>query len=258
VTPEQFREQMSLLRREGFTSLSLQEYGEAALGLRELPRRSVLVTFDDGFSDNHQVAWPIAAEFDIKLNLFVCTGLVMGERLEAFEARSFAAQANKREFPELWQPLTWRQLREMMAGGVGLGFHSHRHGNFGRMSWRAMADDLSRGTSIFKQQLDEPPRFFAFPFGHYGSYPEEAVHLLRRHGMELLFTTELGRTPLVCENRLFSRIVVHEEDDAASFRRKLFGGYNWVGSVRRLGYSVRSVLRSRSSRWTENLRQVER
>lgn len=239
MTPEQFREQMTLLKREGFTSLSLDEYREAALGMRELPRRSVLVTFDDGFADNHQVAWPIAAKLGIKLNLFICTGLLAGESLEAFRAESFAAQANKRQFPELWQPLTCRQLKEMMAGGVSLGFHSHSHSNFGRMTTHEMGADLSSGISIFRQQLGEVPHSFAFPFGHYGSYPGEAILLLQQHGIELLFTTELGRTPFGFENSLFSRIVVHEEDDAASFRRKLFGGYDWVGSVRRLGYSLR-------------------
>jgi hypothetical protein len=99
--------------------------------------------------------------------------------------------------------------------------------------------------------MEERPACFAFPFGHYGSYPAEAIKLLQGHGIKLLFTTELGRTPFVDENRLFSRIVVHEEDDSASFRRKLFGGYDWVGRLRRLGYWFRSSLRSRSSGLTE-------
>ena len=53
VTPEQFRHQMSVLAAEGFTSISLQEFYEATLGLRELPNRSVLITFDDGYNDNY-------------------------------------------------------------------------------------------------------------------------------------------------------------------------------------------------------------
>src|SRR6186997_2911783 len=46
VTPEQFAAQMRLLNDEGFTSLTLDEYCQAASGSRELPPRAVLVTFD--------------------------------------------------------------------------------------------------------------------------------------------------------------------------------------------------------------------
>ena len=49
-------------------------------------------------------------------------------------------------------------------------------------------------------------------------------------------------------DRVFSRIVIHPEDDLDSFRRKLFGGYDWVGRIRRRAYQVRSTLRITANR----------
>ena len=141
MTPQQFTEQMALLNEEGFISLSLQEYYEAAQGRRELPERAVLVTFDDGYADNYLQAWPIAQRFGITLNLFICTGLVSGDTPYAFARFSAEAQSSREEFPQLWQPLSWNQLKEMAAGGVGIGFHSHSHENLGNLPASEIKED---------------------------------------------------------------------------------------------------------------------
>jgi len=242
VSPTQFADQLSLLNDEGFTSLTLHEYFDTANGSRELPARSVLVTFDDGFADNYSAAWPIARRLGVKLNLFVCTGLVAGDSVSAFAEDNARAELSRQNFPEHWQPLSWDQLREMMAGGVEIGFHSHRHRNLGQLTEEEIASDTSEGISVFKRHLGVAPRFFAFPFGHYGSYPDNAIGVLSAQGVEMFFTTELGRTPVGRAGRLFSRIVIHPEDDLSSFRRKLFGGYDWVGRLRKSAYSWRASL----------------
>jgi len=236
VTPEQFRDQMSLLAREGFTSLTLNEFSEAARGARTLPRRSALITFDDGFVDNYLLAWPIAGEFGLKLNLFLCTGLIAGEQVAAFNQPSVAERANRKEFPHLWQPLTWAQVREMRAAEVGVGFHSHTHRNLGKLSPAEISEDAAKGVALLAQELGVPPECFAFPYGHYGSYSRAAISALKEQGLEMFFTTELGRTPAQSANPI-SRIVIHPEDDTQSFRRKIYGGYDWVGKLRQAGYS---------------------
>src|SRR6185312_3843799 len=163
VTPEQFREQLRLLVSEGFVSLTLQEFCEAAADLRELPSRSVLITFDDGFNDNYLLAWPIAREFNMKLNLFVCTGLVAGNTLGVFDRDLKVERESQTAFPNLWEPLRGCGLREMKAGGVDVGFHSHTHRNFGMMSDEEIAKDVELGTSLFSEEIGVTPKSFAFP-----------------------------------------------------------------------------------------------
>ena len=242
VTPEQFADQMSLLKREGFESLTLEEYFVASKGLRKLSPRSVVVTFDDGFADNYLVAWPIMRRLNMKMNLFVCSGLVAGDGISAFADTENRALLSREHFPEYWKPLSWEQLREMAAAGVSVGFHSHAHRNLGKMSQREIEADAKHGQLEFKKHLDQTPQFFAFPYGHYGSYSTAAIELLTALGIRMFFSTELGRTPVNDSQLLVSRIVIHPEDDLNSFRRKLFGGYDWVGKVRRLGYVVRDSI----------------
>lgn len=240
VTPEQFRAQMTLIADEGFTSLTFDQFYQAAKDAREIPDRSILITFDDGYRDNYELAWPIARQLGMKLNLFVCTGLIDRKSVDVFQAISRAERASQKEFSDLWQPISWAQLREMKSAGVGVGFHSHSHRNLAAMSAIEMTEDIEKGMALFQAGLGVRPRMFAFPFGHFGSYSRTAMAILKEHGLEIFFTTELGRTPLEPGGHLFSRLVVHPEDDLRSFRRKLYGGYDWMGRLRKHSYSVRA------------------
>src|SRR5688500_10557284 len=107
VTPQQFAAQMSLLNDEGFTSLTLDEYFEAARGMRQLPSRALLISFDDGFADTYSVAWPIARWYGMKINLFICTGLVAGEPVPAFAEGKLRDHPSRQNFTEHWRPLSW-------------------------------------------------------------------------------------------------------------------------------------------------------
>jgi len=239
VTLQQFREQMSLLAAEGFRSLTLDEFRAAAFGVRELPPRSILVTFDDGFADIYLNAWPIARESGITLNIFLCTGLITGDKVEGLDR---SEPAGRRESAELCRPLTWEEIHEMSHSGVGLGFHSHTHRNHGRLSLAEIAADARKGIEVLQSRVGIKPAAFAFPYGHHGSYTSEAISVLRHNGLETFFSTEMDRTPWPSTGPI-SRLVIHPDDDLSSFRRKLYGGYDWVGKVRRFGYSLSASFR---------------
>jgi peptidoglycan/xylan/chitin deacetylase (PgdA/CDA1 family) len=246
VTPAQFHEQMLLLADEGFRSLTLDDFRAVASGERECRGRSVLITFDDGFADIYLNAWPIAQELGIKLNLFLCTGLAAGEQLKPFEPQTQADRESQRAFPDLWRPLNWSEVRAMSDAGVSVGFHSHSHSNYGRLSHAEIDVDVIRGSSLMEQQLGRKPVSFAFPYGHHGSYSAQAISALEQHGLDIFFTTEMQRTALPTKGPI-SRLVVHPEDDIHSFRRKLFGGYEWVGKLRRMSYVLGDSLRRKSN-----------
>jgi peptidoglycan/xylan/chitin deacetylase (PgdA/CDA1 family) len=241
LTPDQFEAQMAWLRREGVRSLSLDEYGAMARGEADVPERAVLVTFDDGYADNYHVAWPLARRYGVKLNLFLCTGLVSGEVARTYETTNPGLFASQAAHPELWRPLTWVQAREMREGGVGFGLHSHTHGNHGRMTAAEVRCEIERGLSLFTRELGIRPTAFAFPGGSFGTYTDETVRLLTEYGFTLLFTTRLGRTRVAAGGPLISRLVVYQEDSLPAWRRKLAGACDWLGSLREFDQAWRAA-----------------
>jgi peptidoglycan/xylan/chitin deacetylase (PgdA/CDA1 family) len=78
MPPEQFDEQLRVIR-SGYQPLTLQELA-AALRRRRVPRRGVVVTFDDGYADNLDVASPLLAAHGIPATVFVATAYVNGRR----------------------------------------------------------------------------------------------------------------------------------------------------------------------------------
>jgi peptidoglycan/xylan/chitin deacetylase (PgdA/CDA1 family) len=244
LTPGEFESHMAFLAKRWFRSLSLDEYIHYNSGGATPPERSVLVTFDDGYADNFYHALPIAGRYGIKINLFLCTGLIEGAIQATHGDLSPEAKANKEKYPELWRPLTWSEVRLMAERGVGIGFHSHSHQNLGRMDAADVIEDLRAGLSLLNNKLGARPKAFAFPGGGAGAYNSRLIPLLRDSGFEVLFTTRLGRTKLCRNEILCSRLVIYQSDDLKVFKRKLFGAYDWMGRARNMDQSLRALLSS--------------
>ena len=72
LSPAAFREQMAWLARSGWHTPGAREI-EAFHQGQPLPRKSVVITFDDGYLDNWVHAQPVLAEFQLKALLFIST-----------------------------------------------------------------------------------------------------------------------------------------------------------------------------------------
>jgi peptidoglycan/xylan/chitin deacetylase (PgdA/CDA1 family) len=75
VTPEDFDWQLRFLRRNFDVVASSDVVNYLDRGQR-LPRRPVMITFDDGFDDNYHVAYPLLRSHGLSATFFVCTGYI--------------------------------------------------------------------------------------------------------------------------------------------------------------------------------------
>jgi len=74
VTPKHFAEQLEVIRKYG-VPMRLRQMVEA-LQDGKVPKRGVVVTFDDGYADNLYSAKPLLERYDIPATVFVTTGHV--------------------------------------------------------------------------------------------------------------------------------------------------------------------------------------
>jgi peptidoglycan/xylan/chitin deacetylase (PgdA/CDA1 family) len=107
---EVFRGQMELLARE-FRPINLDAVAESIRAGRELPPRSVVVTFDDGYADNHEVAMPILNEIGVPATFYLTVDCIEKRRAPWPGRLRFPFRTTRRES---WRDQTGREW--LLAG----------------------------------------------------------------------------------------------------------------------------------------------
>ncbi len=73
ATPEQFAQQMKMIAQK-YQVISLQDVLDAIHNQKQLPAKSLLITFDDAYQDFAKYAWPVLKEYSLPATVFVPTG----------------------------------------------------------------------------------------------------------------------------------------------------------------------------------------
>ncbi|MGW3623978.1 polysaccharide deacetylase family protein [Streptomyces sp. NPDC000880] len=152
VSPDAFAEQMELLGERGFTPLTTAQLGDAwRAGGRPLPRRPVLITFDDGYEGVHRHALPVLAKHGFASTLFVSTGWLRGAHDEGGALDTM---------------LDWDQVRELAAAGTEIGGHTHTHPQLDQLDDDRLQYETLRCRDIIADELGALPFSFAYPYGY--------------------------------------------------------------------------------------------
>jgi peptidoglycan/xylan/chitin deacetylase (PgdA/CDA1 family)/SAM-dependent methyltransferase len=177
TAPEAFRAQMRWLRRHGYhavTSADLVRHIESRQPLRGRP---VMLTFDDGYRDFHDAAWPILQAHDFTAEVFITTDHV-GE----------AAQWDAGHGPPA--PLMgWQEIRDLAAEGIRFGSHMASHGHMNRLSSRAVVREAALSRALIERVTGVPCEAIAAPFGEAS---DRFVRIARQCGYRLGVTVEPG------------------------------------------------------------------
>lgn len=71
VSPKKFKEDMQMLKKEGYTAVHLSQLVDFVYNGTPLPEKPIVITFDDGYASNYQYAYPILKELDMKATIFM-------------------------------------------------------------------------------------------------------------------------------------------------------------------------------------------
>jgi len=215
-----FAEQMAQLGDLGYTVVGLDAVLDHYLDNRPLPRRAVLITFDDGYRDNLENALPVLQRHGYPAVLFAPVGFV-GERVPLPHDEAAASRG-------LLDPnLDWGELRALEEAGVRVESHGIAHVPLARLS----DEDVRRELTVSKQRLEErlgrPVRAFAFVKGSQADFRPAHVDFLRVAGYDLGFTTVSGANRLGADRFRLRRYNI-EPYSARTFQLVLEGACDAV------------------------------
>ena len=78
ITPAAFEAEMKELKDRGITVISMQDLLAWKRGEKNIPPRSAVITFDDGWKSQYEVAWPIMKKYGYPFTMFIYTEGVRG------------------------------------------------------------------------------------------------------------------------------------------------------------------------------------
>jgi len=150
VTPREFADQVRALRRAGYAAVTLQRVWDAWHGRARLPRRPVVLSFDDGYASQMRIALPVL---------------------------------RRERWPGVLNlALDWvddlggdRAVRRLIDAGWQIDGHSRSHPDLTRVAAAQLADETAGARTELQARFDVPANFFAYPSGRHDARVVAAV-----------------------------------------------------------------------------------
>jgi len=155
-----FEHQMRYLSKT-HSPISLERVAQHVRNGTSLPSKAVAVTFDDGYQDNYENAYPILKKYNIPAMVFLATGFIGTGEIPAWEKGRYTG--------EKALMLSWRQVREMSEGGISFGSHTLTHPFLTRIPRRQVEKEIRLSKDMIEQQTGRPVTTFAYPSGDFNS-----------------------------------------------------------------------------------------
>lgn len=224
IAPEVFAAQMRAIAEAGVPVITLDDY----CGGGALPGRSVIITFDDGFQDFADVAWPVMRELGFRPIVYLPTNYIGGH--EGW--RGVATPARKL--------MDWGTIRALQAEGVIFGSHTESHPDLDALAPDAVEAELTRSRDRIAAELGTPPRHFAPPYGI--ANPGVRARIAQHYGTSV--GTRLGSASAAEDRHDLPRLEMFYFADPARWRAHLAGRGGAYLALRRVLRAVRgSVLK---------------
>lgn len=204
VSSASFAAQLDWLARNDYHVIRLSQLVAFLEGKQPLPRRSVVITIDDGYESLHRHALPLLRKYGFPATLFVYT-----------------------DFIGVGDALSWAQLKELDGSGlVDIQAHSKTHRNLldrvtgeSDAAYRQMLELEARAPrELLERRLGKPVRHFAYPFGDAN---EAVLDVLTRQRYQLAVTVNPGGNAFYAQPLMLRRTMIYGDYDLEDFKAKL-------------------------------------
>lgn len=179
-TPDDFEQQIKHLVDKGYTGITLGQLQLALTIGAELPLRPVIITLDDGYTNQLQEV-AILRKYKMPATLYIINGGAGSD---------WCIGANKQNKPACEDYLTWDEIRKLDDEGlITIGSHTINHPNLASLSEEQQRAEIFGGKQELEKQLGRPVYDLAYP---YGSFNETSVKLAQQAGFRTAVTTQPG------------------------------------------------------------------
>ena len=229
VTVDEFECQMRFLRDNSFNVIPLQSLVSNLLERKKIDKKTVVITFDDGYKSNFSNAFPILQKYKIPATVFLAVDYIGKNR-----SFSWLELPHNSTCVEELSPMDWEDVTELCKAGIEIGSHALSHKFMPKMKAEEIEKEILKSQTVIEDKIGEKPRAFAFPFSFpvfHWSWPLFkfiAIKALKKGDYTCCCTILRGHINKRTNPFFLKRIVIGKFDDLKSFYAKLIGGYAWT------------------------------
>jgi peptidoglycan/xylan/chitin deacetylase (PgdA/CDA1 family) len=204
LTQPSFESQMDYLARNGYHVTTMERLARFLEGKEPLPKKTVVITIDDGYRATYQIAYPILRKHGFPATVYLYS-----------------------DFAGAGDAMTWPQMQEMIKSGlIEIQPHSKTHAN---LTVRLPGESEAKYAARIRREVDAPVEAirkhlgvasfsYAYP---YGDVNELVAELLEREGVTLGATVTAGGNAFFADRYMLRRTMVYGNDDLEVFKSKL-------------------------------------
>jgi peptidoglycan/xylan/chitin deacetylase (PgdA/CDA1 family) len=148
-----FERHMDYLHRNGYQCLGLGEAVSIITENRPQPKRSFVLTFDDGFRDLYTTVWPILDRYGFTATIFFVAGC-------AGQPSNWEGQSGPMAAPLM----TWAEARDMVEAGFTFASHTVSHPRLPTLDRAAARREIQESKHMLEDQLGAAVDFFSYPY----------------------------------------------------------------------------------------------
>lgn len=159
VKPNDFEKQMHWFYKNNWKSFTISEL----VKLDEIPEKSFVITFDDGYEDNYLNAFPILKKYNFKATIY----LVPNQKTNYWEEKNTSVLSNL---------LNEKQILEMQNSGlIEFGSHTLSHVNLSTINDEQLLNELKKSKEEVEKITNQECEAFAYPYGKFDDKIVQAV-----------------------------------------------------------------------------------
>lgn len=196
ISPQKLKEELKIVKDLGYTTLTLSELTDYLNNNMPIPEKSIVITFDDGYTDNYVHAFPILKELDMKATIFM-----------------IAAEVDNGGYY-----MSSSQLKEMSDYGIDIASHTDHHVYLDSLSYDKQLKELKDSKEKLEKILGKEVTSIAYPYGNYNENTKKAAVAA---GYTLAFTTNKGLAKRTNNKVELNRIYVSSNYSLELFKERL-------------------------------------
>lgn len=208
VTKDTLEHQLKQLKARGFEGITFAQYERWRNGEpgAMLPKKPVVLTFDDGYLDNYTNAWPLLKRYGFPAVIYA-----LGDA--GHDHNFWDTSSGEPRMPLM----SAEQKREMAAAGIEFGAHTLNHARLTELTPEQAYTEIAESRKVLQELTGQQVLSFAYP---YGAYTPKIKALVAKAGFRYAVIISGGGLTWE-ENRLeIFRVYVFPEDRGTAFWKK--------------------------------------